>query len=215
VELLHHFVDVILHLDAHLSDLLVRYDTWVYAIMFLVIFAETGFVVTPFLPGDSLLFALGALSALEGSPLSPLWLALLLCAAAILGNTANYGIGRTIGQHAFSGRYRFIKLDYLQRTEGWFQRHGPMTIVLSRFAPVIRTFAPFVAGIGRMNYGRFQAYNICGGVLWVNLFVWGGFLVGNIPLVKDNFGLVTITIIVVSMAPMLVMFLKKEPKQPA
>jgi membrane-associated protein len=216
VELLHYLADLVLHLDTHLSDLLVRFDVWIYAIMFAVIFAETGLVVTPFLPGDSLLFALGALAAVDASgTLSPMWLAILLCAAAILGNTTNYAIGRSIGQHAFSGRYRFIKLDYLRRTEGWFARHGPMTIVPSRFAPVIRTFAPFVAGIGRMAYGRFQAYNIVGALLWVNLFVWGGFLVGNIPLVKQNFGLVTLTIIVVSMLPMVAMFLKKEPKAAA
>jgi membrane-associated protein len=216
VELLHYLADLILHLDTHLSDLLVRFDVWIYAIMFAVIFAETGLVVTPFLPGDSLLFALGALAAVDTSgTLSPLWLAVLLCAAAILGNTTNYAIGRSIGQHAFSGRYRFIKLDYLRRTEGWFARHGAMTIVLSRFAPMIRTFAPFVAGIGRMAYGRFQAYNIFGALLWVNLFIWGGYLVGNIPLVKQNFGLVTLTIIVVSMLPMVAMFLKKDSKASA
>jgi membrane-associated protein len=213
VELLHYLIDLILHLDSHLTDLLARYGLWIYAIMFLVIFAETGLVVTPFLPGDSLLFALGALAAIDASgTLSPLWLCLLLCTAAILGNTTNYAIGRSIGQHAFSGRYRFINVDYLRRTEGWFVRHGAMTIVLSRFAPIIRTFAPFVAGIGRMHYGRFQLYNVVGALLWVNLFIWGGYLIGNIPVIKDNFGLVTITIIVVSVLPMVVMFLKKEPK---
>lgn len=213
MELLHYFVDFILHLDVHLTELLARYDTWIYAIMFLVIFAETGFVVTPFLPGDSLLFALGALAAVDASgTLSPWWLALLLTAAAVLGNTTNYSIGRALGQHAFSGRYRFIKLDYLRRTEGWFARHGAMTVVLSRFAPIVRTFAPFVAGVGRMHYGRFQAYNIFGGVAWVNLFVWGGYFVGNMPVVKQNFGLVTLSIIVVSMLPMVSMFLKKQQK---
>ncbi|HUG72569.1 MAG TPA: DedA family protein [Steroidobacteraceae bacterium] len=216
MELLHYFIDLILHLDSHLTELLARYGLWIYAIMFLVIFAETGLVVTPFLPGDSLLFALGALAAIDASgTLSPLWLCLLLCAAAILGNTTNYAIGRSIGQHAFSGRYRFINVDYLRRTEGWFQRHGAMTIVLSRFAPIIRTFAPFVAGVGRMPYVRFQAYNVLGALLWVNLFIWGGYLIGNIPLIKDNFGLVTITIIAVSVLPMVVMFLKKEPQAPA
>jgi membrane-associated protein len=216
VELLHYFIDLVLHLDSHLTDLLARYGLWIYAIMFLVIFAETGLVVTPFLPGDSLLFALGALAAIDSSgTLSPLWLCLLLSAAAILGNTTNYAIGRGIGQHAFSGRYRFINVEYLRRTEGWFQRHGAMTIVLSRFAPIIRTFAPFVAGVGHMHYGRFQLYNVVGALLWVNLFIWGGYLIGNIPLIKDNFGLVTITIIVVSVLPMVVMFLKKEPKVPA
>jgi membrane-associated protein len=213
VELLHYFIDLILHLDDHLIELLVRFDTWIYALMFLVIFAETGLVVTPFLPGDSLLFALGALAAVDASgTLSPALLAILLCTAAILGNTTNYAIGRAIGQHAFSGRYRFIKVEYLHRTEGWFARHGAMTIVLSRFAPIIRTFAPFVAGVGRMPYGRFQAYNAIGALVWVNLFIWAGYLVGNIPLIKDNFGLVTITIIVVSLMPMVVMALRKEPR---
>lgn len=216
MELLHYFIDLILHLDTHLTELLARFDTWIYAIMFLVIFAETGLVVTPFLPGDSLLFALGALAAVDASgTLSPLWLAILLCVAAILGNTTNYSIGRAIGVHAFSGRYRFIKVDYLRQTEGWFARHGAMTVVLSRFAPIIRTFAPFIAGVGRMHYGRFQTYNVLGALLWVNLFIWGGYLIGNIPLVKNNFGLVTITIIVVSMAPMIAMFLKKDRKAAA
>ena len=216
MELLHYFIDLILHLDAHLIELLARFDVWLYAILFIVIFAETGLVVTPFLPGDSLLFALGALAAVDTTgTLQPLWLALLLCAAAILGNTANYAIGRSIGQHAFSGKYRFIKLEYLRRTEGWFVRHGAMTIVLSRFAPIIRTFAPFVAGIGAMPYGRFQAYNILGALLWVNLFIWGGYLVGNIPVIKNNFGLVTITIIIVSMLPMIAMLFRKDSAPPS
>jgi membrane-associated protein len=211
VELLHFLLDFILHLDRHLVELLTRFDTWIYVIMFLVIFAETGLVVTPFLPGDSLLFGLGALAAIDTSgTLSPWWLVLLLCVAAVLGNTTNYAIGRAIGEHAFSGRYRFIKVEYLRQTERWFARHGAMTVVLSRFAPIIRTFAPFVAGIGRMHYGRFQTYNIAGGVIWVNLFVWAGYLVGNLPLIKNNFGLVTLAIIVVSMLPMLVMFLRRE-----
>ncbi|MEO6185655.1 MAG: DedA family protein [Steroidobacteraceae bacterium] len=211
MELVHFLIDFILHLDRHLVELLTRFDTWIYAVMFLVIFAETGFVVTPFLPGDSLLFGLGALAAIDtGGTLSPWWLALLLSVAAILGNTANYSIGRSIGQHAFSGRYRFIKLEYLRQTEGWFTRHGAMTVVLSRFAPIIRTFAPFVAGIGRMHYGRFQSYNVLGGVAWVNLFVWTGYFFGNIPLIRNNFGFVTIGIIVVSMLPMLVMLLRRK-----
>jgi membrane-associated protein len=211
MELLHFLLDFILHLDRHLVELLARFDTWIYAIMFLVIFAETGFVVTPFLPGDSLLFGLGALAAIDTSgTLSPWWLTLLLTGAAILGNTVNYSIGRAIGQHAFSGRYRFIKVEYLRQTEGWFARHGAMTVVLSRFAPIIRTFAPFVAGVGRMHYGRFQAYNILGAVVWVSLFVWTGYFFGNIPLIRNNFGFVTIGIIVVSLLPMLVMFLRRN-----
>jgi membrane-associated protein len=184
---------------------------WIYAIVFLVVFAETGFVVTPILPGDSLLFGLGALAAIDTSgTLSPWWLAVLLTVAAVLGNTVNYSIGRAIGAHAFSGRYRLIKVEYLRQTEGWFARHGAMTVVLSRFAPIIRTFAPFVAGVSRMHYGRFQSYNMLGAVAWVNLFVWTGYFFGNIPLIKNNFGIVTLSIIAVSMLPMLVMFLRRN-----
>lgn len=209
MELLHWFIDILLHLDRHLVDLLAQYDTWIYAILFFVIFAETGFVVTPFLPGDSLLFAAGALAAIDSSgTLSPMALWVLLGLAAVLGNTINYSIGRAIGSHAFSGRYRFIKVDYLRRTERFFERHGALTIVLSRFAPIIRTFAPFVAGVGHMPYGRFQAYNIAGGVLWVGLFIWGGYLFGNLPLVKENFGFVTLAIVIVSLLPMFWMMIK-------
>jgi membrane-associated protein len=211
VELLHFLVDFVLHLDRHLVELLMRFDTWIYALMFLVIFAETGLVVTPFLPGDSLLFGLGALAAIDSSgTLSALALSLSLSIAAVLGNTTNYWIGRGIGQQAFSGRYRFINVDYLRRTEAWFARHGSLAMVLSRFAPIVRTFAPFVAGIGRMHHGRFQIYNLIGGVAWVNLFVWAGFFFGNIAFIKNNFGLVTLVIIAVSMLPMLVMIFRRE-----
>jgi len=206
VEFVHWFIDIVLHLDRHLVELLAQYGLWVHAILFIVIFAETGLVVTPFLPGDSLLFALGALAAIDtqGTLSAPLLWA-LLGAAAILGNTANYYIGRAIGAHAFSGRYAFINVAYLRRTEGWFDRHGPATIVLSRFAPIVRTFAPFVAGIGRMPFGRFCGYNAVGGIAWVGLFIWSGYLFGNLPVIRSNFGLVTIGIILVSMLPMVVM----------
>jgi membrane-associated protein len=214
VDLLHLLVDFVLHMDRHLVELLMRFDTWIYALMFLVIFAETGLVVTPFLPGDSLLFGLGALAAIDTSgTLSAMALAALLSVAAVLGNTTNYWIGRGIGHHAFSGRYRFINVEYLKRTEAWFARHGSLAMVLSRFAPIVRTFAPFVAGIGRMHHGRFQVYNIIGGVAWVNLFVWTGFAFGNVPLIKNNFGLVTLGIIAVSMLPMLVMIFRRDKKQ--
>ena len=210
MELLHFLLDFILHLDRHLVDLLMRFDTWIYALMFLVIFAETGLVVTPFLPGDSLLFGLGALAAIDTSgSLSAGWLALLLCVAAVLGNTTNYWIGRGIGQHAFSGRYRFINVDYLRQTEAWFARHGALAMVLARFAPIVRTFAPFIAGVGRMHHGRFQVYNFIGGIAWVNLFIWTGYFFGNIPLIRDNFGLVTIGIIVVSLVPMAMMIFRR------
>lgn len=211
MDLIHFLLDFILHLDRHLVELLARYDTWIYALMFLVIFAETGFVVTPFLPGDSLLFGLGALAAIDTSgTLSATWLALLLTLAAVLGNTTNYWIGRGIGQHAFSGRYRFIKVQHLRQTEAWFEKHGALAMVLARFAPIVRTFAPFVAGIGRMHHGRFQVYNFIGGIAWVNIFIWAGYFFGNIPLIRNNFGLVTLAIILVSMLPMLVMIFRRE-----
>lgn len=209
MELIHWFIDLVLHLDDHLVELLAQYHTWIYAIVFLVVFAETGLVVTPFLPGDSLLFALGALAAIDTSgTLSAPWLALLLCLAAVLGDALNYSIGRSIGHHAFSGRYRFIKAEYLRQTERYFDRHGSATIVLARFAPIIRTYAPFVAGVGHMHYPRFLAWNVLGALLWVNLFIWAGYLFGNIPLIKDNFGFVTIAIILISLTPMVVMFLR-------
>lgn len=202
MELIHWFLDVVLHLDRHLVELLSQYGIWVYGILFLIVFAETGFVVTPILPGDSLLFAVGALAAIDtsGNLQAPVAWA-LLAVAAILGNTVNYSIGRAIGPPAFSGKFRLLKVDYLRRTEAFFVRHGGMAIVLSRFVPIIRTFTPFVAGVGRMPYGRFQAYNIAGGVAWVTLFIFGGYLFGNIPLVKNNFGVVTIVIVVVSVLP--------------
>lgn len=196
-------IDLVLHLDRHLVELLARYDLWIYPILFAVIFAETGLVVTPFLPGDSLLFAVGALAAVDTSgTLSAPWVSVLLGAAAVLGNIVNYSIGRAIGPPAFSGRYRWLRVEYLRRTEEFFRRHGGMAILLSRFMPIIRTCAPFVAGIARMPYARFLAYNFAGGFAWVLLFVWGGYLFGNIPLVKTHFGLVTLGIIFLSLLPL-------------
>jgi len=178
------------------------YGAWIYAILFAVIFAETGFVVTPFLPGDSLLFAVGALAAVDTSgTLSATFASLLLTTAAILGNTVNYSIGRAIGPAAFSGRYRLLKQDYLHRTEEFFARYGAWAVFLSRFMPIIRTFAPFVAGVGRMPAARFLVYNLAGAILWVLLFIWGGYLFGNISLVKNHFGVVTIAIIALSLLP--------------
>jgi len=209
-QLFHWFVDVVLHLDAHLVELLRDYGFWVYLILFAIVFAETGLVVTPFLPGDSLLFAAGALAAVDTSgTLSAPLLSLTLVIAAVAGNTTNYHIGRWVGPAAFSGKIRFLKVEYLQRTEAFFLKHGSMTIVLSRFVPILRTCAPFVAGIGRMPYARFQAYNIGGGLAWVLLLTWAGYFFGNIPFVKENFGLVTIGIIVVSLVPVAWVALKK------
>jgi len=210
MDLLHWFVDVVLHLDKHLVELLRDYHFWVYPILFAIVFAETGFVVTPFLPGDSLLFAAGALAAVDTSnTLTAPLLSLVLVAAAVAGNTTNYHIGRWIGPPAFSGRHRWLKVDYLKRTESFFGKHGSMTIVLSRFVPIIRTCAPFVAGVARMPYARYQAYNIVGGLAWVLAFVWAGFFFGHIAFIKDNFGLVTIGIVVVSLIPVAWVALRK------
>jgi len=202
MELLRDFVDLVLHLDHHLLALLAQYGTWLYGILFLVIFAETGLVVTPFLPGDSLLFAVGALTAVDttGTLHLPLLL-LLLMAAAVLGNTVNYHVGRRIGQAAFSGRYRFFRQEYLLQTQAYFERHGGLAVALSRYLPILRTFAPFVAGIGRMRWWRFQAFNVLGGVSWVGIMTVAGYLFGNLGPVKQNFGLVTIGIILVSLLP--------------
>jgi membrane-associated protein len=208
-------IDFILHLDRHLVELLTRFDLWIYPILFAVIFAETGLIVTPFLPGDSLLFALGALAAVDTSgTLSAPLLSGLLAVAAVLGNTVNYGVGRAIGPPAFSGRYRLLKVEYLRYTEGFFRRYGGMAVLLSRFMPIIRTCAPFVAGIARMPFARFLAYNLAGGVAWVMLFVWGGYLFGNIPLVKAHFGLVTIGIIGVSLLPFASLLLRRPAHSP-
>ena len=211
MELVSWFLDLILHLDAHLVELLGDYGMWVYAILFLIVFAETGFVVTPFLPGDSLLFAAGALAAVDTSgTLSAPLVSLVLCVAAVAGNTTNYHIGRWIGPPAFSGNYRWLKVDYLKRTEAFFVKHGAMTMVLSRFAPIIRTCAPFVAGIARMPYARFQAYNFIGGIAWVLALTWAGYFFGNIPFVKQHFGFVTIGIIVISLLPVAWVALRKQ-----
>jgi membrane-associated protein len=210
-------LDLILHLDKHLVELLAQFGPWVYLILFAIVFAETGFVVTPILPGDSLLFAAGGLAAVDTSgTLNAGLLSVALIVAAVLGNSLNYAIGRSIGPRAFTGSIRFMKVEYLHRTQAFFERYGGMTVVISRFMPIIRTFAPFVAGIGQMHFGRFQLFNIIGGVAWVLLFIWGGYLFGNIPVIKQHFGIVTIAIIVVSVMPAVIAFLKrsKSPQSP-
>jgi membrane-associated protein len=214
MELISWFIDLVLHLDKHLTELVANYHLWVYAIIFLIVFCETGLVVTPFLPGDSLLFALGALAAVDqtGTLHAPLiWL--LLTVAAVLGNEVNFRIGRAIGPRAFSGGMRWLKQDYLIRTQQFYEKHGGKTIILSRFIPIIRTFAPFVAGVGQMKRRRFAAYNVTGGFAWVTLFIWGGYLFGNVPIVKQNFGLVTIGIVVVSVLPVVWGLLSKPKSQ--
>ncbi len=202
MELIHAFVDIVLHLDRHLTELVAAYSIWVYAIVFLIVFCETGLVVTPFLPGDSLLFALGALAAVDSTgTLNAFLLWALLMAAAVLGNEVNFRIGRYVGPRAFSGSIRFLKKEYLQKTHEFYERHGGKTIVLSRFIPIVRTFAPFVAGVGSMSRVKFFRDNFLGAFAWVTLFIWGGYFFGNLPVVKNNFGLVTIGIVLVSVLP--------------
>ena len=195
-------VDLFLHLDQHLNRVVTDYGVWTHLILFAIVFAETGLVVTPFLPGDSLLFAAGALAAIGSLDL---WLlVVLLIGAAILGDTVNYWVGAWIGPRAFSGNVRFLRKDYLERTHAFYEKHGGKTIILARFVPIIRTFAPFVAGVGAMSYPRFITYNIVGAVLWVGLFVPMGYFFGNMPTVKENFSLVILAIIAISVMPIAV-----------
>jgi membrane-associated protein len=199
-------LDLFLHLDVHLQAVIGAYGVWTYVILFAVIFLETGIVVTPFLPGDSLLFAAGTFAA-SGS-LEVGWLFILLFVAAVLGDTVNYRIGYMVGPRAFQARSRFFKQEHLERTHRFYERHGGKTIVLARFIPIIRTFAPFVAGIGRMSYGHFVFYNIFGGLLWTALFIFGGYFFGNLPIVEENFTLVILAIIVLSVLPPVIEFLR-------
>jgi len=211
IELLQFLLDFILHLDTHLVQLLEQYGLWLYAILFVIVFAETGLVVTPWLPGDSLLFAVGTLAAIDTSGnLDAATAAGLLIVAAILGNSCNYAIGKFIGPPAFSGRYRLLRVEYLRQTEAYFVRHGGKTVVLSRFLPILRTFAPFVAGVARMPYPRFQTYNVLGALSWVSVFLGGGYLFGNIPWVRENFGLVTLGIVGASLIPLAVVALRSR-----
>ncbi len=199
-------IDIFLHLDVYLAEVIQTYGLWTYALLLLVIFMETGFVVTPFLPGDSLLFAAGTFAALGALDIK--YLFLLLALAAVGGDTVNYWVGHYIGPRAFSGSVRFLKKEHLDKTHAFYEKHGGKTIVLARFIPIIRTFAPFVAGVGAMTYAHFIAYNLVGGVAWVALFLFGGYFFGNIPVVKDNFEFVILGIIFVSVLPPIVEYLK-------
>lgn len=199
MELVRSIIDLFLHLDQHLSEVISRYGVWTHLILFLIVFAETGLVVTPFLPGDSLLFAAGTFAALGSLDLG--LLVVLLIGAAILGDTVNYWVGAWIGPRAFSGNIKLLRKDYLDRTHAFYEKHGGKTIILARFVPIIRTFAPFVAGVGAMSYPRFLTYNIVGAVLWVGLFVPAGYFFGNIPTVRKNFTLVILAIIAISVLP--------------
>ena len=213
MDLLPRIIDLFLHLDTHLGQLISQYGTWTHLILFLIVFCETGLVVTPFLPGDSLLFAAGTFAALGALDL---WLVVvLLIIAAIVGDTVNYWIGAYIGPRAFRGDIRFLRKEYLDRTHAFYEKHGGKTIILARFVPIIRTFAPFVAGVGAMSYPKFIVYNVVGAVLWVGLFVLGGYFFGNIPVVRKNFTLVILAIIAISVLPIAVEALRARRSRPA
>jgi membrane-associated protein len=199
VHFLKQALDFLLHIDVHLSGIIRDYGSWTYGLLILTIFCETGLVVLPFLPGDSLLFAAGSFAGL--GVLNPWALFGGLATAAVVGDNLNYWIGRRIGPRAFSGTIRFLRLEHLERTREFFARHGGRTIVLARFVPIIRTFTPFVAGVGQMHYPRFLAYDIGGGLLWVGLFVWAGYLFGNIEIVRQNFTVVILMIVAISVLP--------------
>ncbi|QHL88666.1 DedA family protein [Nibribacter ruber] len=213
MELLRQFIDLFLHLDQHLSQIISDYGMWTYAILFLIIFVETGVVVMPFLPGDSLLFVAGAFAA-KGD-LNVVWLLVLLFVAAFLGDTLNYLIGDYFGPRVFRRDYRFLKREYLLKTQAYYEKHGGKTIIFARFIPIIRTFAPFVAGVGTMKYSKFISYNIIGGILWVGGFVMAGYFFGSLPWVKKYFTFIIFGIILISVIPPIIEVLRQKfGKQP-
>lgn len=204
-------VDFVLHMDHYLAQIIGATHYWTYLILFAVIFIETGVVILPFLPGDSLLFMAGALAASTGA-LNPFLLWVLMAGAAFLGDTANYWIGHKVGPAAFSGKIRWLKMEYLEKTQAFYEKHGGKTIFLARFVPIVRTFAPFVAGVGKMRYGYFLSYNVFGGIIWTGLFIFGGYFFGNLAFVKNNFSLVVIAIIIISVLPAVWEIVKERRK---
>jgi len=205
MDILAFLIDVVLHLDRHLVVLIQDYGAWVYLILFLIIFAETGLVVTPFLPGDSLLFVAGTLAAAGG--MDVVLLMVLLCIAAILGDSVNYAIGKRVGDRLVKSG-RFIRQEHIDRTHAFYEKYGGKTIVIARFVPIVRTFAPFVAGIGKMDYGRFLLFNVTGGMLWVLSLTTAGYFFGNLPIVKDNLSLVVIGIVIASIMPAVIEYVR-------
>jgi len=211
MEFIKYVVDLFLHIDKNLVLIIAKYGTLTYIMLFGVIFMETGLVVTPFLPGDSLLFAAGALAAMGSFDIAFLWI--LMAAAAVLGDTVNYWVGHKLGRGVFEKGSKFFKKEYLEEAEAFYAKHGGKAIILARFVPIVRTFAPFVAGISEMHYGRFISYNIIGGLSWVSLFLLGGFWFGNIPFVKENFHYVVIIIVLISVVPIVLTGVKNGKKK--
>lgn len=210
MEILSALIDFILHIDKHLIEITQEYQAWTYLILFLIIFAETGLVVTPFLPGDSVLFAMGALIAKPETNLNLGIMILLLIAAAILGDFVNYEIGKHFGNRVFKPNSKIFKPAYLEKTQSFYEKYGLKTIIYARFVPIVRTFAPFVAGIVRMPYRNFGLYNIVGGILWVSLFLIAGYFFGQIPFVKNNFSIVVLAIIAISLLPAIIEVIKSK-----
>ncbi|WAT01571.1 DedA family protein [Rouxiella chamberiensis] len=205
MEYIHYIVDFILHIDVHLTELVAQYGVWIYAILFVILFCETGLVVTPFLPGDSLLFVAGALAALPTNSLDVHVMVFLMVVAAIAGDAVNYTIGRLFGAKLFANpNSKVFRRSYLEQTHKFYEKHGGKTIILARFVPIVRTFAPFVAGMGRMSYRHFAAYNVVGALIWVLLLTYAGYLFGNVPFVQNNLKFVIVAIIVVSVLPAII-----------
>lgn len=213
MEFIQTLIDLFIHLDEHLSTIILQFGGWTYLILFLVIFAETGLVVTPFLPGDSLLFAVGAFAAT--GVLNIGWIIVLLLAAAIIGDSVNYSIGHFIGPRVFTDNIRFLKREHLEKTQAFYEKHGGKTIILARFIPIVRTFAPFVAGVGVMEYRRFILFNVIGAAIWVPLFSLLGYFFGNLPFVRHNFEYVILAIIVISVLPAVYEYLKDRREMAA
>jgi membrane-associated protein len=210
METIQYLIDLFLHFDKHLNEVIIQYGALTYVILFLIIFAETGLVITPFLPGDSLIFAAGTFAAIGSFEVNLLFV--ILAAAAILGDTVNYWIGHYIGPKVFHKESKYIKKEYLERTHQFYEKYGGKTIIIARFVPIIRTFAPFVAGVGSMTYSKFILYNISGGVLWVALFAYAGYFFGNIPIIKNNFSFVIIVIIIISILPGVIEYFRHRKK---
>jgi membrane-associated protein len=213
MEIVAYIIDIFVHLDVHLSELIAMFGPMTYVILFLVIFCETGLVVTPFLPGDSLLFVVGAFAAKGDFDVALIFA--LLSVAAVAGNMVNYHIGRYLGPRVFKGEVRFLKKEYLDRTHAFYDKHGAKTIVIARFLPIIRTFAPFVAGIGKMEYKRFVVYNLIGCMAWLGAFILGGYFFGNLPIVKKNLTIVIFGIIIVSIVPSVVEVIRQHRQSKA
>jgi membrane-associated protein len=209
MDLFHWLIDFVLHIDQHLVELLTQYGAAVIFLIALIIFCETGLVVTPFLPGDSMLFAFGAIAAQTANLNVHLSVAIFI-AAAFLGNMSNYFIGRFVGPKVYEKNYKLIKREYLDKARVFFEKYGAMTIIYTRFAPILRTFAPFVAGVSQMNYGRFTLFNLVGGFLWVVAFTYAGYFFGNVPFIKENFEAVVIGIILISLLPAVIAFIKSR-----